>query len=298
MLIGLDAIRTILERIARDHRSGSGTLLQRLTDNLLTYLITDHTFQPEETRLLRKELTSFRKRMKDFAIISHFTDHLIAALPANRGITSAGLYDSILVYKKKWRDVNERIIRMFLQTVSPKNMQVLIHSQSSVIRDLFKSLTDKDRNISIIQTESRPMMEGQEQAKFLAGLGYPVKVITDAGFTPLLGVIDIVILGADRIYPDVFINKCGSHAITLLSRRQDIPVYVLADSRKLIQAPTDYNTLREQEKPSGEVWQSPPKGIIPVNYYFEPIPTKLVNAFVTEDRIIPGKEMLFTSLGQ
>jgi len=206
------------------------------------------------------------------------------------------MYDSIISYKKKWDDVYKRIIGKFQKKVSLERSQVLLHSQSSVIRELFRYLSDKHLDISIIQTESRPMLEGREQAKYLADIGYLVKIVTDTGFSPLLGVTDMVILGADRIYPDVFINKCGSHALTVLSRRQDIPVYVLADSHKFVTAPEEYNPLTEEEKPFSEVWKNPPHNIFPINYYFEPVPNRLVTTFFTESHIIPGKEMPFSTL--
>lgn len=295
MVEKLKNIRFILEKIKQDHRSGSGSLQQEFIDKLLTYLIDANDFTAEEVKSLRQELSSFRKEMKDFAIISHFTNDMMTHLPAGTGLSSADLYDSILSYKKKWNDVQVRTIGKFLKKVSLEGSQVVLHSQSSVVRELFRYLSNKHQDISIIQTESRPMLEGREQAKYLATLGYRVKIVTDVGFSPLLGVTDMVILGADRIYPDVFINKCGSHALTVLSRRQDIPVYVLADSRKFVTAPGEYNPLTEEEKPFSEVWNNPPHNIFPVNYYFEPVPTRLVNAFFTESHIIPGKEMPFST---
>ena len=286
-------IQEILDKITKDHLSGSGTLEQRLTNGLLTYLIDAPDFTDQEVKELQKRFISFRDKMKDFAILSHFSNYITHRLPSGTDLTSAELYDIILAYRKEWQHVNDRIIQRFLERIDPGYKQILVHSQSSVVRDLFKHLRDRNNNITIIQTESRPMLEGREQAKYLARLGYRVKNVADVGFTPLLGVTDMVILGADRIYPDVFINKCGSQAITTLSRKQDIPVYVLADSRKFIQSENSYSPLDEQEKPPQEVWKNPPEGITPVNYYFEPIPTPLVTNFITETHIIPGKEMPF-----
>ena len=292
----LDPIQGILDKVLRDHISGSGTLQQLLTDELLTYLIDAPDLTGAEVKKLRGLLGSFKKKVSDFAILTHFTGYIMDHLPEGTGLSSADLYDFILAYRQKWQHVNKQITEKFLEKVTLRDKTILLHSQSSVVRHLFRQLTSRKLNIGIIQTESRPMMEGREQARYLARLGYRVKIVTDTGFSPLLGMTDLVILGADRIYPDLFINKCGSHAITALSRKQDIPVYVLADSRKFTPAEDGYSALSEEEKPPEEVWKNPPEGITPVNYYFEPVPTRLVTSFITETHIISGKEMPFFAI--
>ncbi len=292
----LDPISGILNKIINDHISGSGTLQQQLTDELLTYLIDAPDLTDQEVKALKKLFVSFKKKMADFAILAHFSDHITDHLPERSGLSSADLYDLILAYRKQWQHVNKQITEKFLAKVTLRDKQILLHSQSSVVRYLFRQLSNRKLNINIIQTESRPMMEGREQARYLAKLGYRVKIVTDTGFSPLLGVTDLVILGADRVYPDIFINKCGSHAITSLSRKQDIPVYVLADSRKFTPSENGYSPLSEEEKPPEEVWKNPPEGITPVNYYFEPVPTRLATSFITESHIIPGKEMPFFAI--
>jgi translation initiation factor eIF-2B subunit delta len=119
------------------------------------------------------------------------------------------------------------------------------------------------------------------QAKRLAGQGYKIRLVTDTGFTTLLDDIDYAILGADRIYNDFFINKAGSYAIALLCREKTVPLYVLADSRKIlnIDLPAGYI---EKPRPAGDVWSSPPSGITPINYYFEAVPVDLITRLITE----------------
>ena len=295
----LENIHAVFDMIRKDHQSGSGTLQEHLMDFLLTYLIDAPDFTEKEVKELDSMLTWFRNEMKDFAIISHFTGHLISQLPDGDGLSSADLYDIILAYRIKWQHVNERIIKKFLEKVSLYDKEILLHSQSSVVLDLFRHFSKGKHSATLIQTESRPMLEGRTQAKYLAGLGYEVLFVTDTGFSSLLHETDMVILGADRILPDIFINKTGSHAIASLSRRHGVPVYVLADSRKFYHAKgnEDQNTLfKEDKKPPGEIWKKPPKRVTPVNYYFESIPNDLITAFVTESHFIPGKEMPYIAI--
>ena len=97
----------------------------------------------------------------------------------------------------------------------------------------------------------------------------------------MLDDIDYAILGADRIYNDFFINKAGSYAIALLCREKSVPLYVLADSRKILNTnlPAGY---KEKMRPAREIWGTPPSGITPVNYYFEAVPVDLITRLITE----------------
>jgi translation initiation factor 2B subunit (eIF-2B alpha/beta/delta family) len=69
---------------------------------------------------------------------------------------------------------------------------------------------------------------------------------------------------------------------------------VLADSRKLwINQPRSevIETFQENMKPVSEIWRNLPPGILAENYYFESIPNTLVEFFITETGIYPGKEI-------
>ena len=135
---------------------------------------------------------------------------------------------------------------------------------------------------------------GKIQAQFLAGLGYNVTLITDASVALYADMIDMILLGSDAIYKEFFVNKTGSHLIALVSQEFGIPLYVLADSRKIWnkQDLTSLSqTISEDPKPPGEIWTDPPDGINPENYYFETIPNKWVDLFITESEAINGKEI-------
>jgi len=52
-----------------------------------------------------------------------------------------------------------------------------------------------------------------------------------------------------------------------------------------------HKTISEEPKPNSEIWTDPPEGINPENYYFETIPNKWVDLFITESESINGKEI-------
>ncbi len=274
-------IKSIFEEIKRDNLSGSGTLLQKLTEKLGICTSSNRSYSPDEAKNILNLFNAFSEEMADFAVISHFCDHISAQIGKESLKSTQELHQVIKRYSDNWADVNKRVANNFISTVNIKNKTVLLHSQSSTVITLFERLKEKTSGINIIQTESRPMYEGRQQAEKLAGMGFPVKLVTDTGFSPLITNIDIAILGADRIYNDAFINKAGSYAIALLCREHNIPLYILADSRKFIDRPSS-GSHPEKEKPREEVWSAPPPGVTPVNLYFEAVPRYLVTKFSTE----------------
>ena len=276
----MDEIKRVLDEVRSDNISGSGTLLQELTTGLLT-LCTEEQDTPEiSSQELLHLFASFRNEMNDFAVVSHFCNYIIENIEKENA-ELPNLKSVISKYIEKWRDINDRVTEAFLNSVDIRSKTVLLHSQSSTIISLFKKFKEISHETVIIQTESRPVLEGRKQAEELAQMGFHVNIVTDTGFTPLLDKIDMAILGADRIYKDHFINKTGSYAIALLCREKNIPVYVLADSRKYLKS-VYTDTKPEKLRTAGEVWNDPPESISPVNYYFETVPIKLVSEFFSE----------------
>ncbi len=273
-------LQEIFNEVKRDNFSGSGTLLYKLISGLSECSGNKNDTAVTAEQETKQLFTVFRDEMKDFAVISHFCNYMIENLGKHQKQEPV-LTDLIAAYTEKWKDVNNMVAAGFLRSIEVRGKTVLLHSQSSAVISLFSKLGEKSHETGIIQTESRPVMEGRRQAEKIAGLGFSVKMVTDTGFTPLLDEIDMAILGADTIYKDHFINKTGSYAIALLCREKNIPVYVLADSRKFINSNHPKGRM-EKPKPDAEIWNDPPQNIKPVNYYFETVPINLITGFFSE----------------
>ncbi len=290
-------IKKVLDEVAADNVSGSATLQRKLEEGLLAALKEEEdASRAGEQKKVIDILLQFREEMSSFAVLGHFTDHLIYRLRTpGKGMVEK-ILDAILDYRKQWADVDERIYRNFLSLVpgmdQPGNFRYLLHSHSGTICEFFRMLT-KDfptEEMVLMQTESRPALEGRQQALCLRDLGYEVWFGTDSAVSDLFSGVDMVLLGADKVYPDSFVNKTGTYAICLLAREEGIPVYVLADTRKFVMS--DEGTIPGDVNLSGgppeEVWKAAPEGIKVFNTYFEEIPAHLVTAFVTEEHFIPG----------
>ena len=173
-----------------------------------------------------------------------------------------------------WAHIDERIALEFLEKVDLNSKTVLLHSNSRTVTTLLQVAKTQGIGCKIIQTESRPALEGRIQAGKISVMGFPVTLIADAAVALYIPKTDMAILGADSIGTSHFVNKIGSHSIALACKEKLKPVYVLADERK-----NSDHRIREEIKSEQELWSNAMKGIKVENYYFESVPSCLISEF-------------------
>ena len=278
-----------LEKIRDDHYSGSAEILQQYIDLIKHHYKKGDLRSSFDRNFIIKNLKQLAKNHPTYFVYS-----AIKVIQSGKTEWDINLSNFLKEYELHWKDANTMIAAQTESHFQLVQKTILLHSNSSALKSLFRLHRPDAAKIRLIQTESRPQLEGRVQAKFLAGLGYNVTLITDASVALYADMIDMVLLGADAVYKDFFVNKTGSHLIALVSQEHGIPLYVLADSRK-IWINQDYSrlsqTISEELKPSDEIWEDPPAGIRPENYYFETIPNKWVDLFITESEAVNGKEI-------
>lgn len=90
---------------------------------------------------------------------------------------------------------------------------------------------NEGKNVSVIVDETRPKLQGARLTAYeLMRDGIPATLITDnmVGYVMKKGLVDKVIVGADRIVCDAVINKIGTYTVAVLAREHEIPFYVAA----------------------------------------------------------------------
>ena len=96
-----------------------------------------------------------------------------------------------------------------------------------VIRAAWKN----GKDIKVIATETRPLLQGSRLTTYeLFRDGIPVTLIIDSmvGYVMSKGLINEVVVGADRIVKDAVVNKIGTYTIAVLAHEHKIPFYVAA----------------------------------------------------------------------
>jgi len=156
---------------------------------------------------------------------------------------------------------------------------------------------EQGKKIKVIADETRPLLQGARLTIYeLKRDGIPVTLITDnmAGYIMSKGLVNKVIVGADRIVQDAVFNKIGTYSVAVLAHEHKIPFYVAAPKSTFDLKCKAADVEVEERKPEevtriGGV-QIAPNGVKVMNPSFDPTPLKYVTAIITESHIIYNKD--------
>lgn len=163
------------------------------------------------------------------------------------------------------------------------NTAIFTHCHSSSVVSIFQKAKLQRKKFCVLNTETRPSLQGMKTASELAKLRIPVTFHVDSAARLALVDSDMMIIGADAITSEgSIINKIGSGMFAEIADRHGIPLYVCSHSWKL-----DPRTLRGFDEPiekrkASEVWKNPPRGVKISNTVFEEIDSKLIEGIISE----------------
>lgn len=148
--------------------------------------------------------------------------------------------------------------------------------------------------------ETRPRLQGAKLTAWeCVQEGIPVTVITDnmAAHCMKLGMIDMVVVGADRIAANGdTANKIGTYSVALAAKAHNIPFFVAAPLSTIDFAITDGAQIPIEERNPSEVYQVGetllcPKGADFYNPAFDVTPAELITAIITEHGAIAPRDL-------
>ena len=87
------------------------------------------------------------------------------------------------------------------------------------------------KRVKVIADETRPLLQGARLTTYeLMRDHIPVTLITDnmAAYVMSKGLVNLVIVGADRIVQDAVFNKIGTYGVAILAKEHGIPFYAAA----------------------------------------------------------------------
>lgn len=166
---------------------------------------------------------------------------------------------------------------------TPNSLRVLTHSASSSVEETLLQAHRHGLKLSVVCTETRPMLEGRDMAERLAGAGLDVTLIVDAGITLAVQESDVCLVGADAIGLGGVVNKLGTWAMALAAREVGVPIYVLCSTLKFWPAAAGKGPRLERYDlhDAREVYA----GLAPLrvqNRYFEYTPLDWFTSFLTD----------------
>jgi methylthioribose-1-phosphate isomerase len=143
--------------------------------------------------------------------------------------------------------------------------------------------------------ETRPLLQGARLTAWeLKKKEIPFKLITDnaSGFLMQKGLVDVVIVGADRIAANGdTANKIGTYNLAVLANAHEIPFYVAAPYSTIDLSIDSGDSISIEERDSAEVTKIGSKEIAPpktevYNPAFDITPGNLITGFITDKGIL------------
>jgi len=154
---------------------------------------------------------------------------------------------------------------------------------------------EEGRISMVYADETRPYLQGARLTAWeLSQDGIDVTVIVDsaAGYLMSKGMVDCVIVGADRIAANGDVaNKIGTYTLACLAGIHSIPFYVAAPTSTFDLSIPDMSAIPVEERAPGEVLHffgtaTAPKDVKALNPSFDLTPNRLVSAIITEKGVI------------
>jgi len=185
----------------------------------------------------------------------------------------------------------------FGEELFPERCTVLTHCNAGALAcrcwgtalGTIRSAVEAGKDVRVIACETRPLNQGSRLTCWeLLRDGIDVTLIPDSSAACLMrkGMIDLVVVGADRITSDAVFNKIGTYMHAVAARHHDVPFYVAAPVSTFDLARKEIDIVVE-ERDGSELIHSgeqrlAPDGVNVLNYAFDATPLDLVDAIVTE----------------
>jgi translation initiation factor 2B subunit (eIF-2B alpha/beta/delta family) len=147
--------------------------------------------------------------------------------------------------------------------------------------------------LTVVCAEGRPRFEGRRMAAALAGSGARIVLTTDAAATAAVEHAHAVVVGADAVLADRWINKVGTRALATMAASTGCPLVVVATREKAVPPSLEGRVVESPQLPqeTAEVWSDPPTGIEIASRVFESTPADLATWFATDAGLLTSSDL-------
>jgi methylthioribose-1-phosphate isomerase len=191
---------------------------------------------------------------------------------------------------------------------TPHQLCILTHCNAGALATagygtalgVVRSAWREGRLARVYADETRPRLQGARLTSWeCVQEGIPVTVITDsmAAHCMKQGLIDVVIVGADRIAANGdTANKIGTYSLAIVAKAHEVPFFVAAPLSTIdFELPSGTKIPIEERHPSeiyqiGETVVCPP-GVEFYNPSFDITPAELITGIITEQGVVAPSEL-------
>jgi methylthioribose-1-phosphate isomerase len=156
-----------------------------------------------------------------------------------------------------------------------------------------RSAVESGKEVRVIACETRPLLQGARLTAWeLQRDGIDVTVIPDSSAAYLMrqGMVDLVLVGADRVTTDVVFNKIGTYMHAICARHHKVPFYVAAPLSTFDPVRTEDDVEVEQRGREEVAFcggaETIPTGVPVINYGFDATPLSMIEGIITEKGVL------------
>ncbi len=269
-------------KILRDNKSGSSEILNLVLKYNLQYL-KENNLNSDALRHLLTFNIAVETKFSAMAIVGNGLNKANKIISESiddkksAKIIAAKLEKLIKEIAKIDREIITNCSILF--PITSDKIALATYSNSGLVKKVVKSYRKKISKIYM--SEARPANEGKEMAQYFAEIGIEVVFTVDALLPGLLSKADLLILGADSVGQDMFINKIGTGVLLESAGRSGVKSAVLFESLKIKKS--GLNASLKNDYNSREIWPTGrPGNITVINQYFEVINNSLADRFISD----------------
>ncbi len=220
------------KEIIFDYSSGS----QELNEKILLLLL-----KVRSEKTFKKLVLLFSEVFTEFAVIQNTLQLL------NKRLTASNLQKTKDFIRLILDRQNSRFEKIFEKIRSKifRGIKILTFSNSYTCLKLFEKILENGYDPVFYITESKPGGEGRIFFEKLSKICEKTNLILDKNLKKIISEIDIVIVGADKIFPEhFFINKIGTKKLAELAKKNSKPFYVVGLKEKIKKS----DDIRDEKK--------------------------------------------------
>ena len=276
----------LLQRLRADNTSGATTLVELALDTLEAFARQEMAPEQHDFRTALEALIgAVLAAQPSMAVMINLAQQALQACPDDLplGTVRQQLQQTLAAFRRDARHSTEALCQQAL-TVLPPRATVLTYSNSATVIAALRYAHDRGRVRRVLLSESRPAYDGRPQALALLKYGMEVEYSIDMALFERLSEADVVVVGADAVFPDHLVNKLGTHALAQLTHLQGLPCFSLCAANKFL--PTAATALLHiVNHPGHEVWPDAPNHLAISNRYFDTTPLALLSGIVSDQGV-------------
>jgi len=272
-----------LQRLRADRTSGATTLGDSAIDIVEQFIATQQRQEPQQfAAALEKLVREILKAQPSMAVMLNLVQCVLEACADDAPFSGMKqrVQQALSEFRRALRLSMEALCRQAIEILSPR-ATVLTYSNSTTVTAVLHHARAEGHLDRVLLSEARPAYDGRPLARSLAEVGVEIDYSTDMGLFAKLREADLVVFGADAVFPMYFLNKIGTYALAELAQVRNVPCFALCAASKFLPTPA-IKLLRISKHSGEEVWSTAAPGVRVHNDYFEEIPLSLLDGVISD----------------